>query len=265
MAEFQLLSGVRVIDWCYFQTAPYASQMLAGLGADVIHVEPRGQGDLLRGVERSLGVEYALPGGRHALFEEFNLNKRGLTLNIKKPKGMEILHQLIAKSDVFLTNFRQKAIDRLGMSYVDLREHNPQLIYCSISGFGGRGPAADIPSLDMFAQARSGAMTTGRDDDEPPALGIANIGDRIASITAAFGIMAALNCRFLHGIGQELQLSQLGSLMCMQGANITPVLLVGKPPEKVGPDRPSAATYTWYKCKDGRWLAAGGTGEKYWV
>ena len=119
-----LLDGIQVIDWGVLQVGPYAAAMLADLGADVIHLEEPEQGDLLRGLIKTRGIQQLLPNGHHINFEEHNRNKRGIASDLRSPRGKEIMYRLVAKSDVFITNFRQKAVKKLGMDYETLSRYN---------------------------------------------------------------------------------------------------------------------------------------------
>ncbi|MBI2865095.1 MAG: CoA transferase [Chloroflexi bacterium] len=261
MADGGLLSGIRVVDWTLFQAGPYAAQMLAGLGAEVIHVEEPRHGDQLRYIHRSLGIDFYLPGDRNALFESFDLNKKSLTLDLKSPRGKEIILELAEKSDVFITNFRQSAVERLGLTYGALRPRNPRLVYCSVSAFGRHGPDAGAPGADDSGQARAGSMRPGPDPDHTPVISLPHICDRVTAFMAAFGIVAALNGRSRNGGGQEMHVSLLGSMMCLQDANLVGRFLLGGDPEGA---RPLGATRRPYKCKDGKWILAGGAGAGRW-
>ncbi|MBI2865096.1 MAG: CoA transferase [Chloroflexi bacterium] len=259
MTDVELLSGIRVVDWTVFGSAPYASQMLAGLGADVIHVEERERGDLLRQLNPPGGDLHR--NGRHVIFEGMNVNKKSLAVDLKHPRGKEIVCRLVERSDAFITNFRRAAVEKLGMTYADLRPRNPRLIYCSTSGFGLRGPDTETPSLDNFAQARAATLTMGREPGDPPSMTIPTAGGRTMGIIAAFGIVSALLGRDRLGISQELHVSILGSLICLQGSNLSTRLLLGG---EMDPSRPSGPERGAYRCKDGKWILAGVLGMGRW-
>lgn len=259
-----ILEGIRVLDWSVYQAGPFAAALLADLGADVIHLEEPGRGDLLRGVKTSFGVSPVLPQGRNIHVEEHNRNKRGLALNLKHPKSKEVVARLIAETDIFMTNYRLQAAKRFGMDYETLSQHNPRLIYAHSSGFGVKGPDADSPSLDFVAQARAGSLLALTPPDAEPTLGIPNVGDRSCSIFTAFGVLAALIGRDRLGIGQEVFASQLGSMICLQGYTISLALLSGKDvPSHVRTEAPNPI-WNSYKCKDGQWIALGGFAAVNW-
>lgn len=259
-----VLEGIRVLDWSVYQAGPYAGAMLGDLGAEVIHIEERTGGDLLRGVQTTYGASSILPGGLNAHFEEHNRNKRSITLNLKKPEGKKIAYRLVEKSDVFLTNFRLGVVKRLGLDYETLSRINPKLIYASASGFGRRGPDNQVPSLDMIAQARSGSLLSLVSEDGEPTLGIPNAADRACSFLLAYGILAALIARDRTRIGQELHVSQLAAMINLQGYMLMLPLMFGK--EFPGYSRSTATNpmYNVYKCRDKKWIAVGGLLVDLW-
>jgi crotonobetainyl-CoA:carnitine CoA-transferase CaiB-like acyl-CoA transferase len=150
------LAGIRVIELAHYHMGPGAGMFLADMGAEVIHVEQRGTGDLMRKFSTLWGVDFTLPGGRNAFTEDLLRNKKSLTLDLAKQEGRRVLHQLVARSDVFLTNLRQVALDKLSMDYPTLSAVAPALIYCHGSGYGARGPLKDSPGNEMMGLARSG-------------------------------------------------------------------------------------------------------------
>ena len=248
------LEGIRVIDWTLFQVGPFASAILADLGADVIHVEERGKGDLLRGVGASAGIPRMLPGGRHINFEEHNRNKRGIAVDLKKPRGREVIYRLAEKSDVFVTNFRADAAQRLGMDCDSLRKYNDRLIYALASGYGTRGPDALSPCVDPLGQARSGTMLASGEAGGDPILITMGIGDRTTSIYLAVGVLAAIIGRDRYGVAEELNTSILGSLIALQGWTILPALLLTDEDQRHNRAQPSSPLSNWYRCSDGRWI-----------
>ena len=265
------LEGIKVVDWTIWQFGPIAATMMADLGAEVIKVESL-DGEPGRAVFTAGGVDRTLDGGRNAYFEANHRNKKAIAVNLKQPEGQEILYKLVADADVFLQNFRQGVAERLGLGYEKLHEINPRLIYGSGSGYGPLGPDSDKPALDSAAQARSGLMyTTGPDGSEPyPVQGV--IGDQIGGITLAFGVMAALVARSIHGIGQKVDVSHLSSSMWLQGLAISMRLLTThKPDSEVNTSRNIRREEAYnplsnyYSCKEGRWIMlANLQGDRYW-
>lgn len=260
------LEGIRVLDWTIWQQGPVASVMLADMGAEVIKIEEKGSGDPGRGLTRSRGISLELPEGRGVYFESNNRNKKGIALDLKKEMGKEIIYRLVEKSDVFVQNFRQGVAVRLGMDYKSLVKYNPKLVYANASGYGPRGPDSQEPSFDYLGLARSGIMNTIGEPDMPP-LGMAGgIADQMGAIILAYGILLALLARERYGMGQELDVSHLGSMMWLQGLNVSTFLLVGQ--ELPKHKRAEALNPLWnhYKCKDTRWIAlAHLQPDRYWA
>lgn len=258
-----ILEGIRVIDWTQHQAGPYASAMLADLGAEVIHIEERERGDAFRGTRAMFGVPTGLPGGRNVLMEEMNRNKKSLAIDLSKPKGREIIYRLVEKSDVFLTTFRRA--EGKSLDYETLCKHNPRLIYAFGSGFGAKGPDSQAPSFELMALARSGAMLASGEAGQQPIYITGGIGDRTTSIFLAYGIMAALLARERLGIAQQITVSQLGAMIVLQGLSVLAPLLLGKEYERHDRARTRNPLYNWYKCKDSRWLALGMVQpDRYW-
>src|SRR5881396_594201 len=131
-----LLEGVRVIEWGLGQVAPYAAMLLGDLGAEVIKVEPPATGDIMRRLDNFLSCSLRLDHGRNTAFEAFNRNKKNIAVDLSKPEGREIVHRLVEKSDVFVTNYRSRAAEHMSLDYPSLRQRNPKLIYASSSCFG---------------------------------------------------------------------------------------------------------------------------------
>ncbi|MEK7847487.1 MAG: CoA transferase, partial [Chloroflexota bacterium] len=259
------LDGIRVIDWSVFQVGPYAAAMLADLGAEVIHVEEPGRGDALRGIKTLFGVPLTLKG-RHIIFEEHNRNKRGITVDLHREEGREVIYRLVKKSDVFLTNYRPAPVARMGMDYDTLKQHNPRLVYARASGFGFNGPDKDSPSLDLIAQARSGAMMASGEEGSPPTFLSLGIGDRVTSYLLAFGVVTALLARDRLGMGQRVDVSQLQAMALIQGNGLMPALTMGNSiPRHNRQKPPRNPLYNSYQCRDGRWVVmAAIQGGRYW-
>ena len=195
------LEGTLCIDVSGHVAGPYAGSLLGDLGCEVIKVElPKG-GDTHRG--RNPKYE-----GYGPSFRALNRNKKGLTLDLRHVKGREILQKLLAKADVFLENFRPATRTKLGLDYDALAETNPQLIHCSISGYGQSGPYRDKPGFDTIGQALSGMMSLVTELDDPKVAGVSFV-DHSAGVFAAHGIMAALLARGKTGRGQFIDVSLL--------------------------------------------------------
>ncbi len=201
------LTGYRIVDLTTMISGPFATMMLGDQGADVIKVEAPGGGDHVRaGGHRS--------GGLAANFLNNNRNKRSIAVNLKNPKGREILLRLAAGADVFVQNFRPGVVERLGVGEADIRAVRPDIVYVSLNGFGESGPYAAKPVYDPIIQAASGlASVQGGSDDDPPRLVRTILPDKLTAVTAAQAITAALLARERGGAGQHVRLSMLDAVM----------------------------------------------------
>jgi crotonobetainyl-CoA:carnitine CoA-transferase CaiB-like acyl-CoA transferase len=195
------LEGTTCIDVSGHVAGPYASSLLGDLGCEVIKVELPGGGDTHRG--RNPKYE-----GYGPSFRALNRNKKSVTLNLREKKAREILLKLLSAADIFLENFRPPTRQQLGLDYDELAKVNPQLIHCSISGYGQSGPYRDKPGFDTIGQALSGMMSLVTDLDDPQVAGVSFV-DHSAGIFAAHGIMAALLARGKTGHGQFIDVSLL--------------------------------------------------------
>ena len=202
------LEGIRVIDASIFQAGPVAGAMLGDMGADVIKIEESASGDLGRYFQ-ILGTDEPEPP--FAYFESNNRNKKSLAINLKKDKAREVIYRLVKKSDVFLSNFRPSALERLGLDYASLFKHNPKVIYAMGNGYGTKGPHADQPALDLAVQARGGIMSI--TSGNPGWVG-GGMADQLTGLMLAYGIMTALFVRERTGIGQEVDVSISWGLSC---------------------------------------------------
>lgn len=260
-----VLEGFRVIDMTHAHVGPSAGAMLADLGADVIHVEERLHGDIMRGLVRAKGVSLIHECGRHYCFEDLNRNKRSLALDLKKPQGREILYRLIEKSDVFLSNMRAEALNRLGLDPETVSSHNPRIIYASASFLGHRGKESGRGGIELSQYARAGAMATSGDPDGPPITLTPGMGDRITGIYTAYGVVAALLARERFGTVQQVRTSMLGAMISLESFTIMPTLLGNKEFERHSRNNTANPLYNWYLTKDGRYLAlAMLEDERYW-
>lgn len=222
------LRGVRVVDMSRFLVGPFCTQMLADMGAEVIKIEPLPGGDPMR----AAGSEDW--GGENLFFLARNRNKQSLALDIKQDAGREVLYRLIKTADVFIENFRPGAADKLGVGYEQLTRHNPQLIYCAVSGYGQEGPERERPGQDLLIQAFSGLVSiTGWDDGPPTTVGTF-VADMVGAFHCAYGIAIALLGRERLGLGQKLEVSLLDSLLALQAMEGTSYLNTGELPKKAG-------------------------------
>ena len=258
------LDGIRVIDWTIWQQGPVCSVMLGDLGADVVKIEERVGGDPGRGVLRAQGLD--LSDRPNFYFEANNRNKRSLTVDLKKPEGVEIVRRLADGADVFVQNFRQGVAGRLGLDAATLRARNPRLVYASATGYGPLGPDSGDPSFDYLGLARSGIMmSAGEPDDDPLAIA-GGIADQMGAVMLAYGVLAALLAREKTGRGQEVDASHLGSMAWLQGLGLSARLMLGRALPRTPRKFANNPLWNHYKCADGEWLAlAMIQGDRYWA
>jgi len=222
------LDGIRVLDLSRFIFGPFCTQMLADMGAEVIKVEPLGIGD----PARRTGIVSV--NGESASFLARNRNKRSLTLDLRKPAGQEIVLRLVDRSDILIHNFRPDVMPRMGLDPRRVRERNPRLIYCSLTGYGQTGPRADWPGQDLLVQAMSGIISvTGWEGGPPVAVGT-YMADVTGALTAAYGVLLALYARTHSGVGQEVDVSLLDAMIAFQSMEATSFLNSGIVPRKSG-------------------------------
>ncbi|MBB4122668.1 CaiB/BaiF CoA transferase family protein [Martelella radicis] len=250
------LSGIRVLDFSRILSGPYASMVLADLGAEVIKVEPIEKGDETRGFP-------PFRDGMSHYYIALNRSKKSVALDLKKPEGVKVARELAARSDIVLENFRPGVMDRLGLGHEALKAENPGLIYCSISGFGANSPHRDRPAFDIVAQALSGVMSVNREPGQPPnKLGLP-LGDMAGSIFSVFGILAALHERDVTGHGRHVEVAMLDSLIAMQGYLSQIYFLTGESPKPVGTKHQSIVPYGSFPTSDGYVIVACLT-ERFW-
>ncbi|WP_198671098.1 CaiB/BaiF CoA transferase family protein [Oceanibium sediminis] len=243
-----LLDGIRIVDFSRVLAGPYCSALLGDLGAEIIKVEPP-QGD----DQRVMGV---IRDGESVNFALLNRGKKSICLDLKDPGGLETARRLAATADVVLENFRPGVAARLGISYDDLRAEKPDLIYCSISGFGQEGPLSKRPSYDVIAQAMSGLMSITGAVDGPPMLVGDSVADVSAGIFAAFGIAIALFHRERSGEGQYLDVAMLDTLLTMMPTALSRYQGLGEAPMRHGNRHPLTEPFGAYAAKDGHFIVA---------
>jgi crotonobetainyl-CoA:carnitine CoA-transferase CaiB-like acyl-CoA transferase len=232
------LDGIRVLDLTNVLAGPLCAYQLALLGADVIKVEVPEGGDLAR----QLGSDAELNAKRMgASFLAQNGGKKSLTLNLKHEQGKAVLRRLVASADVLVENFRPGVMARLGLSYEDLKEANPKLVYCAITGFGQEGPMRDAPAYDQIIQGLSGMMSVTGDANTAPLRAGYPVADTISGIMAAFAISSALVRCQRTGEGAFVDVSMLDSALVSMGWVISNFLIAGTQPQAHGNDNFTAA------------------------
>ncbi len=250
-----ILKDVVVIECATFVTGPYATALLADLGARVIKIESPPEGDPYR---------YFAPDPVFSFnFAHLNRNKESLVLDLKAPRGKEICLDLAMKADVFVENFRPGTAERLGIGWETLRSLNPRLVYCSISAFGQSGPYAGKPGFDTLGQAISGLLSLLSDPDEPKVMGMA-VSDYVTGLSAAYGILGALLAREKSGAGCRIETSLLQATLSFIGETAAGYLRTGNVPTRMA--RVKNAHAFAFLCKDGRPLAIHcSVPEKFWL
>src|SRR5574341_691367 len=242
------LEGIRVLDLTNVLSGPFATELLALLGAEVIKIENPVDGDLARKLGNVPKLNKELMG---TSFLAQNANKKSVTLNLKHEQGREIFKKLMRRADVVVENFRPDVMTRLGLSYQVLRELNPKLIYCAISGFGQTGPDALKPAYDQIIQGLSGVMALNGDERLNPLRCGFPVCDTVGGLNAAFAIVTALFHRERSGEGQFVDVALLDSIMPLMGWVAANLLIGGQQPVLLGNDNFTAAPSGTFKTRDG--------------
>lgn len=248
------LSDVRVVDWTIQQTGPSASQLLASMGAEVIKLESPAGGDPSRSGLRDAGGSPILPHGLPYVFENNNRDKKGIAIDLTKEEGKQIIYSLVAKSNLFMQNFRPGVAQRLNMDYDTLKKYNPSLVYANCSGFGPKGKQASQTSMDKVGHAVSGMMLGIGEPGMPPIHVQGAMSDQTTALMFAFSIVTALFCQEHTGVGQELHVSMLGSMIWLQTNNILYTLHRKKSRARHSRTKAANPLNNHYGCKDGRWI-----------
>lgn len=238
------LAGVTVLDLSRILAGPYCTMLLGDLGAEVLKVEPPGGDDA-----RGWGPPFV--AGESAYFLAVNRNKKSLCINLKQPSGRDLLWRLIAQADVLVENFRPGTLDRLGFSYKDVHKARPQLVYCSISGYGHTGPLAKKPGYDAVIQGEAGWMSLTGEPGGPPLKVGASLADILTGMMAAEGVLAALYETRSTGIGRHVDVALFDSVLatlCYQAQNY---LMTNAVPGRIGNRHPSLAPYETFESSDG--------------
>ncbi|HEY8450000.1 MAG TPA: CoA transferase, partial [Bacillota bacterium] len=250
------LKGVRVVDLTRVLAGPYATMLLADLGADVIKVERTDQGEETR-------IIPPLKNGESHYFLSINKNKRSIAVDLKAPEGRAIILDLVRQSDVVIENFRPGVLKRLNLEYETLAEVNPRIILCSISAYGQTGPWAERSAFDLVIQAMSGVMSVTGEPGRPPVrLGLP-VGDLSGGIYAVIGILGALYERERSGRGQAIDVSMLDALVGQLGYLVGYYAMTGQNPGRVGSGHHNIVPYGAFKAKDGYIIIAVLT-ESFW-
>ncbi len=250
------LEGVRVVDLSRVLAGPYCSLLLADMGAEVIKVEEPGKGDDTRAWPPFVG-------GEATYFMSVNRGKKSLTLNVKHEAGKAILRRLLEGADVLLENFRPGTLERLGFGYDAVRDSNPRLVYCSISGFGESGPEAGRPGYDLIVQGESGIMDLTGFPDGPPVKVGNSIADLAAGTMAAHGIVLALFARERTGAGQKVEIAMLEVMAALLTYQGQAYFATGSSPRRRGNQHPAIVPYEVFRAADG-YLTVGVANNSLW-
>jgi crotonobetainyl-CoA:carnitine CoA-transferase CaiB-like acyl-CoA transferase len=240
------LAGIRVIDYSHFLAGPHMSRCLSAMGAEVIKVERPVAGDAGR-------ASPTLVKGQSGYFMQQNMGKQGLCINLRDPRGLEMMHKLTDSADVFVENYRPGALNKLGLGYEELSGRNPKLVYCSVSAYGHTGPDSHRPGFGLIAEAKSGAMSLIGVPGEPPPLFRMPIADMYAGMHGVSAICAALFGRVTSGLGQHIDIALYDCMISMHDFAAQSYLMSGgtELPVQTGHDLPQSTVYGSFSAKDG--------------
>ena len=252
------LAGLRVLDFTQVLSGPFGTQVLGDLGAEIIKVEPL-NGDATRVMPPHFVA------GDSAYYLSINRNKRSLALDLKSPEGLALARRLALASDVVVENFRPGVLARLGLDVADLRREKPDLVWCSISGFGQTGPYRDKPAFDLTVQALSGGMSlTGETGGRPVRAGLP-IADIVAGLYGVIGILAALNRRRETGEGDVIDVSMLDCQAALLSYQAAFHLHSGDVPGPQGRGHASVVTYNTFTAGDGNEVVVAALTDALWA
>lgn len=250
------LAGIRVADFSRVLAGPFATMMLADFGADVIKIERPG------GDDTRAWVPPVDDNGIGTYFSSVNRNKRSVVCDLRTPAGLAEAREIALSADVVIENFRPGVMEQIGLDYEALRARRPDLVYCSITGFGTAG-GAHLPGYDLLVQAVGGLMSvTGSPDSEPSKVGVALV-DVVTGQNAVVGILAALRARDRDGVGQRVEVNLLSSLLSGLVNQASSTLATGEAPVRMGNAHPSIAPYETFGTGDGPLAIAVGTDRQF--
>ncbi len=258
MTTFPLaLDGIRVIDLSRVIAGPWCGALLADLGADVIKVEDTGPGDESRTWPPHIDEEAAA-------YLLLNRNKRGMTLDLKAPEGVQVVKALARTADVLVENFRTGTMEGFGLGYDVLAEINPRLIYCSVSAFGRTGPRKDSPGYEALMQAFSGIMSITGEPGGHPVRSAVSFLDLTTGVLCTLGVCAAILQRERTGLGQRVDGSLLETAVSLLAYHAEGYLLAGLVPKPLGSGHPSLSPYRNFRCGDGQWIFIAAANDRFW-
>ena len=264
----QALQHIKVLDLTRVLAGPWATQILADMGADILKIERPGVGDDLRGWGPPFLQDAEGQDTRDAAyFLSANRGKKSLTLDIATPRGQEIVRALAADCDVFVENYKVGTLARYGLDHATLRAINPRLVYCSVTGFGQSGPYAPLPGYDYIFQGMGGLMSiTGMPEGAPgggPLKTGIPITDVVTGIYASTAILGALEHRNLSGEGQHIDIALLDCLVNVTGCAVMNYFLSGQVPQRLGNGHSNMVPYQVFRCKQGDLIVAVGNDTQF--
>ena len=240
-----ILEGIRVLDISNLLAGPYCAMILGEMGAEVIKIEHPQGGD----PGRIMGPPFCQ--GQSALALSVNRNKKSLTLDLSKEKGREIFLHLLKNAQVVVENFRPDMVEEMGLGFSSLNRGRPDLIYCSITGFGERGPYRDKAGTDTIFQGMGGVMTVSGEPGDPPLRLGFPLADVVTGVYAALGVMGALYYRASTGKGQKVEVNLLDSLIALQTPRVMEYFITGENPPRTGRSSPFGAPIQFFETKEG--------------
>ena len=247
----QALEGIIVLDLTRVLAGPYATMVMADMGADVIKIEAPGVGDDSRQFGPYIQNE-------SAYFMSLNRNKRSITLNLKKPKARELFLEMVKKADVVVENYRPGTMEKLGLGFEELKKVNPGIIYAASSGFGHSGPYSKRAAYDAVVQAMGGIMSiTGAIGGKPTRVG-PSIGDITAGLFTTIGVLAAINYRNNMGVGQKVDVAMLDCQVAILENAIARYVVTGEVPKPAGNRHTSITPFEPFETSDGEIMIAAG-------
>lgn len=250
------LEGIKVLDLTRVLAGPYCTMMLADFGANIIKIEPPVVGDDSRAFGPFVGKE-------SAYFMSLNRNKRSMVLNFKNQKECDLFKEMVKQADVVVENYRPGTMEKFGLGYEELKKINPKLIYAACSGFGHTGPYRDKPAYDIIVQAMGGIMSiTGPENGEPTRVG-ASVGDVMAGMFTAYGVMTALFHRERTGEGQKVDVGMLDCQVAVLENAIARYVTSGDVPGPLGNRHPSISPFASFTAKDGHIIVGAGN-QRLW-
>ncbi len=250
------LEGYRILELAMMAAVPYGVRDLADMGAEVIKIEDPGIGDRSRHTATASNANFFPACSYSYFFESANRGKRSVALNLREEEGRNALYRLVPHCDVMVTSLRMPSLRRMGLDYATVSRYNPSIIYLHLNTYGPHGDDADLPGVDVAAQARGGFLNMMRTsvEGEPATAGVYGAADMTSSIQVAYAICVALLARERTGLGQEVNVSLLGAMLNAGELLLEGCLSTGKDPQP--PERASILnpTRSLYRCRDGKWI-----------